>query len=150
MKNEIITPVYKKDTESSKDNYRSVSIIWKISKIYEQLISKQISDYFEIILSKFQVPEKGLVLNTVFYQCYKNGKRLLIIKKPLVHFLLIWPYDFSLQALRLMQSYLSNRKQRTKINFKFSSWQQFRWRHFQTTKCFKNSFSMVSWQPNES
>ena len=89
MKNEIITPVYKKDTESSKDNYRSLSIISKISKVYEQLMFKQISDYFEIVLSKFQVPEKSLVLNTVFYQCYKNGKRLLIIKKPLVHFLLI-------------------------------------------------------------
>ena len=35
-------------------------------------------------------------------------------------------YDFSLPALRLMQSYVSNRKQRTIINLKFSSWQQFR------------------------
>ena len=33
-------------------------------------------------------------------------------------------YGFSLQALRLMQSYLSNRKQRTKINSEFSSWEQ--------------------------
>ena len=33
-------------------------------------------------------------------------------------------YGFSLQALRLMQSYLSKRKQRTKINSEFSSWEQ--------------------------
>ena len=33
-------------------------------------------------------------------------------------------YGFSLPALRLVQSYLSNRKQRTKINSEFSSWEK--------------------------
>ena len=33
-------------------------------------------------------------------------------------------YGFSLPALRLIQSYLSNRKQRTKINSEFSSWEE--------------------------
>ena len=33
-------------------------------------------------------------------------------------------YGFSLQDLRLMQSYLSNRKQKTKINTGFSSWEE--------------------------
>ena len=33
-------------------------------------------------------------------------------------------YGFSLPALRLVQSYLSNRKQRTKINSEFSSWEE--------------------------
>ena len=33
-------------------------------------------------------------------------------------------YGFSLPALRLALSYLSNRKQRTKINSKFSSWEE--------------------------
>ena len=32
-------------------------------------------------------------------------------------------YGFSLPALRLVQSYLSNRKQKTKINSEFSSWE---------------------------
>ena len=32
------------------------------------------------------------------------------------------PYGFSLTALKLMHSYLSNRKQRTKINSSYSSW----------------------------
>ena len=31
-------------------------------------------------------------------------------------------YGFSIAALRLVQNYLSNRKQRTKINLDFSSW----------------------------
>ena len=33
-------------------------------------------------------------------------------------------YGFSLPDLRLIQSYLSNRKQRTKINSEFSSWEE--------------------------
>ena len=33
-------------------------------------------------------------------------------------------YGFSLPALRVVLSYLSNRKQRTKINSKFSSWEE--------------------------
>ena len=33
-------------------------------------------------------------------------------------------YEFSIDALRLVQNYLSNRKQRTEINFDFSSWEE--------------------------
>ena len=36
------------------NNYRSVSILSNISKICERLLFKQISEYFEPILSKFQ------------------------------------------------------------------------------------------------
>ena len=34
-------------------------------------------------------------------------------------------YGFSLSAARLMQSYLCNKKQRTKINTAYSSWEEF-------------------------
>ena len=54
MKNAIITPVHKKDAKTSKDNYRAVSILSNTSKIFERLMFKQISEYFEPILSKFQ------------------------------------------------------------------------------------------------
>ena len=33
-------------------------------------------------------------------------------------------YGFSISALRLMHSYLANRKQRTKINTSYSSWEE--------------------------
>ena len=39
--------------KSSKNNYRLGSILSNISKIYERLLFKQISEYFEPILSKF-------------------------------------------------------------------------------------------------
>ena len=40
-------------------------------------------------------------------------------------------YGFSLPALRLVQSYLSNRKQRTKTNSEFSSWKEILFRVLQ-------------------
>ena len=54
LKNAITTPVHKKGANTSKDNYRPVSILSNISKIYERLLFKQISEHFEPILSKFQ------------------------------------------------------------------------------------------------
>ena len=54
MKNAIIISVHKKGAKSSKDNYRPASILSNVSKIYERLLFKQISKYFEPTLSKFQ------------------------------------------------------------------------------------------------
>ena len=54
LKNAFITPVHKKRTNTSKDNYRPINLLSNISKIYERLMFKQISEYFETILSKFQ------------------------------------------------------------------------------------------------
>ena len=48
-----ITPVYKKGSKNSKENYRPVSILPNISKIYERCLFKPISNYFENIISNF-------------------------------------------------------------------------------------------------
>ena len=49
-----LTPVYKKGSKNSKENYRPLSILPNISKIYERCLFKPISNYFENIFSKFQ------------------------------------------------------------------------------------------------
>ena len=49
-----ITPVHKKDSKSKKDHYRLTSVLSNISKIYERFLFKQISEYFEQFLSKYQ------------------------------------------------------------------------------------------------
>ena len=54
LKNAIITPAHKKGAKMSKDNYKLESILSNTSKIYERLMFKQISEYLESILSKFQ------------------------------------------------------------------------------------------------
>ena len=54
MKNAIITPVHKKGPKTSKDNFRPVIILPNISKIYERVMFKQMSEFVEPILSKYQ------------------------------------------------------------------------------------------------
>ena len=54
MKLANVTPVYKKGNRSEKGNYRPVSILPNISKVFERCIYKQISQFFEGIISKYQ------------------------------------------------------------------------------------------------
>ena len=99
------------------------------------MTAAEIWEYFESI---YVVSEKGAVVNTVFCQWQKNGKRLFIIIKIfgafitdlskafdcISHYLILAKlnaYGLILPALRLMLSYLSNRKQKAKINSGFSS-----------------------------
>ena len=49
-----ITAVFKKGARTSKNNYRPASILPILSKLLERLISKQFSEFFESVLSKFQ------------------------------------------------------------------------------------------------
>ena len=49
-----VKPIFKKDSRNDKRNYRPVSILSNISKIYEQLLYKQLETYFESILSRYQ------------------------------------------------------------------------------------------------
>ena len=49
-----ITPAFKKGSKNSKENYRSISILPNISKIYERFMYKQMSDYLGNFFSKFQ------------------------------------------------------------------------------------------------
>ena len=49
-----VAPVYKKKFKASKDNYRPVSTLSNISKVYERYIYDQIQIYFDKILSKYQ------------------------------------------------------------------------------------------------
>ena len=43
MKQADVTPVYKKGNRSVKDNYRPVSIVPNLSKVFERCLYKQIS-----------------------------------------------------------------------------------------------------------
>ena len=49
-----VTPVYKKKSKNYRDNYRPVSIVSNISKIYERRIYDQIQLFFDSLLSKYQ------------------------------------------------------------------------------------------------
>ena len=49
-----ITPAFKKGGKHDKSNYRPVSILPILSKVYEKCLYKQIENYMENILSNFQ------------------------------------------------------------------------------------------------
>ena len=46
-----VVPVHKKQEETKKANYRLMSIIPNLSKIYEKLMYQQLHDHFDSILS---------------------------------------------------------------------------------------------------
>ena len=56
-----VIPTYKKDKPTEKTNYRPISVLSNIPKIYERLMHDNMSDYFNDDLSKFQCGfRKGL------------------------------------------------------------------------------------------
>ena len=137
-----ITPLHKKGRKDKKENYRPVSILPTLSKIFEKILFEQMSVFFENFLSSQQCGfRKGYstqhyLLNLLekWKNCVDKGKvfgaLLTDLSKAfdcLDHELLIAKlnaYGFNLPALRLIHDYLSNRKQRTKIDDNYSSWSE--------------------------
>ena len=135
-----ITPVFKKDSRTEKTNYRPVSILPNLSKIYERLIYNQLSKYLENFLSKFQCGfRKGfnaqdcLLVMTEKWKSMLDkggvcGALLTDLSKAfdcLPHDLLLaklHAYGLDYQSLKILSSYLSNRKQRVRIGNFYSLW----------------------------
>ena len=137
-----ITPVFKKKNPLHKVNYRPVSVLPSISKVFEKLMQKQISGYINNYLSPYLCGyRKGFSSQQALMSLIENWKRVLDKKgfggavlmdlskafDTIKHDLLIaklYAYGFSKESLKLLHSYLSNRWHRTKINKHFSSWQE--------------------------
>ena len=82
-----ITPFHKRSTKSSKENYRPVSILSNISKVYVSSCLNKYLNILNLFYRNISVDSgKDTVSNIAYYQCYKNGNLLLIIKRCLVHF----------------------------------------------------------------
>ena len=129
-----------KKSKLSKENYRPISILPNVSKIYERCLYDQIATYFEHIFSRYQcgfrkgysaqhcllamiekwektVDNKGVfgALLTDLSKAFDCIPHDLIIAK-------LEAYGFHIDALKLIHDYLSNRKQRVKVNDTYSSW----------------------------
>ena len=136
-----ITPVFKNESRNHKNNSKPVSILPFISKVFEKIMNKQLSIYFEDILSKFQCGfRKGfstqhclLLMLEKWKRAVDNNKVFGVLLTDLSkafdcisHDLLIAKlnaYGLSLSALKLVHSYLQNRKQR-KIGSSYSLWEE--------------------------
>ena len=142
LKNPNITPVFKKGDRNSKDSYWPVSILPNISNIFERCIFRQLSNFMDQFLTKYQcgfrkgystqyfllamlekwksAVDKGKSFGALLtglskaFDCLSHERLL-----PKLHY-----YRFIISALRLIHSYLKNRPQRTKINITNSSWKE--------------------------
>ena len=73
LKNADITPIFKKLNRNSKSNYRPVSILSTLSKIYEKLfINKCMNTLKTFSQSTCVVLEGDIVHNIVYYTCLKS------------------------------------------------------------------------------
>ena len=136
------TPVFKKNAHTSKNNYRSVSVLPVISKIFERIICNQLSSFFEEIFSEFQCGfRKGYSTQHCLLMILESWKEAVDKNKAfgavvtdlskafdcLSHDLLtpkLHAYGNDLSSLKPLQDYLSNLWQRTKVGSKFSSWKK--------------------------
>ena len=135
-----ITPGHKKLDTPNKDNYRPVSILPCISKIFERTMEEQILIYMNGYLNKYLCGfRKGyssqhclLALTESWRKAldkrYLAGALLTDLSKAfdcINHELLIAKldaYGFDHASLAYIYSYLTDRRHRTKVNNYFSSW----------------------------
>ena len=135
-----VTPIHKSKEKFLLKNYRPVSLIPIVSKLFERNMFDQISSYIEKFLSPYlfgyrkgHSTEQCLIIMTETWKTSLNkkgaaGAILTDLSKAfdcLNHDLLIAKleaYGFGKAALKFIYDYLKDRKQRTKVNGSFSSW----------------------------
>ena len=137
-----VSPIFKAKDATVKTNYRPVSVLPTISKIFERIMQKQINGYIDQYLSDFLCGfRKGYSTQHALISLLEKWKQsldrqgyagavLMDLSKAfdcLNHDLLLaklHAYGFGKTSLRMIMSYLKNRRQRTKINTSFSSWSE--------------------------
>ena len=134
-----VSPAYKKGNSSDKGNYRPVSILPNLSKIFERHLCKQTSTFSEDIRSMYQCGcRKGQIAQHCLLaqidkwkQSVDHGKvfgtLLTDVSKAfycLLHSLFtakLKAYGFGNNSLKLVNDYLSHHFQSTEIGNKYSS-----------------------------
>ena len=135
-----ITPVFKKEDTTQAKNYRPVSVLPTVSKIFERLMHNKMTTYIDKHLSTYLCGyRKGYNAQYALISLLEKWKKSLDQKNyagailmdlskafdTINHELLLaklHAYGFDKTALAIIKSYLTNRWQHTKINTAFSSW----------------------------
>ena len=137
-----VSPIFKKKGDLDQEDYRSVSVLPHVSKVFERIMYHQTHDYMKdklsIQLTGFRenhstqhclscmleiwkkVLDKGGHIWAIFMELSKAFDRLnhdLLIGK-------LGAYGFETDALRYMKSYLANRRQRVRVNKTFNEWER--------------------------
>ena len=129
--------IYKKN----KSNYRPISLLSNISKVYERRMQEQLDEYFSDLLSRYQCGfRQGYGTQNCFLAIIREKLRkirdsegifaavLTDLSKPfdcITHNLLIAKlsgYGFDRKSLMFISAYLKCRRQRTRIGSAFSDY----------------------------
>ena len=138
LKTADITPIHKEKDKNIRKNYRPISILPILSKLYEGNINEQISSYVDKSPYLFGY-RKGCGTQHCLLVMIEMWRKALDEKKVggailtdlskafdcLSHELLIaklQAYGFEKCALNFIYNYLKGRMQRTKVNGSYSSW----------------------------
>ena len=142
MKIAEITPVFKKLDSTSKDNYRPISTLSNLTKLFESLIFTQLNRYMQNKFSKYLTgfqknhnTQNSLLRMIESWKVrLNNGSKVGVIIMDLSkafdslnHKLLIAKlkaYGLDSNSVTFMKNYLTNRLQRCKINNSFSRWEK--------------------------
>ena len=135
-----VTSLPKNGPTNSRTNFRPISVLPTVSKLFERIMDKQIVSYITPFLSSLLCGfRKGYSAQHALVRLLekfkisldeggKAGAVLMDLSKAfdcIRHDLLIaklHAYGFSREALTLINDYLTNRQQRVKVNGSFSSW----------------------------
>ena len=134
-----ITPVFKKASKNSKENYSPASILPDVLKIYERLLFRRINDYFKGLFFKYQCGFRQrfsaqyclIAMLEKRKKSVKKGERFEALLTDLSKAFDCLPHDlitaklnacgFCFSSARLIHSYLFDRKQRSSV---YSSWEE--------------------------
>ena len=140
FKNAAVVQVFKSEDKIDKKNYRPVSILNSLSKIFENVIKDQVTPFFDTFLSKFvsayrqSYSSQHVLLRLIedWRYCLDQSKLVGIILMDLSkafdcipHDLLIAKlnaYGVDSSALTYIYSYLKERKQAVRINETYSTY----------------------------
>ena len=134
-----VRPICKKDGRTEKSNYRLISFLSNVSKIYEICMYEEMYYYFDKIFSKNQCGfHKGFNTQHILLARIEKMKASRVNQKIcaailtdlstafdcICYDLLIAKlngYGFHKEALKLIYDYLNGRSQKTKVGSSFSS-----------------------------
>jgi hypothetical protein len=140
MKEAQVTPLYKKNDPLEKINYRPVSVLPILSKLYEKVLEIQLSDFFEKKIDPYLCGfRRGHGCQTTMLRLLEDRREaldqnyyaaavLMDLSKAfdcLPHDILLDKLSFygvSSHSFSLLKSYLTNRKQHIQISSILSGW----------------------------
>ena len=140
LKRAQVIPLFKKKDPLNKENYRPVSILPTLSKVYERVMHDQLTEHFDRIFNPFLAAfRKGFGCQSTLLRLLEDWRMaldrhecaaaiLMDLSKAfdcLPHRLLVAKlkaYGLSTGAVDLLDSYLSGRKQQVRLGSNTSTW----------------------------